>query len=824
MILRRLRLLAVLLLAAASSVTFAQTAPGTAVPATAVPATAAPAEQAPDVTPGAVRTQPRIDPPVAGLIRRDRDTVALTLAPGKTLLLGDFDFNGDPVDTEKVHLRQLSPGVFEVESRAYTVGYWRFSVRDTAAVFGLGEHFDTLDHAHTVVHNLSMDDNSTKGSSTYKPIPFYLSTTGYGLWLDTTGDATFDVNAGNREQIVVDAATDRLRIVLFTGQATPDARPGRFPAILSAFTALAGRAILPPYWAFAPWQARDYHQNQAQVMEDIDRTRELGLPASVILIDSPWATAYNSYQFNPKQFDDAPAMIKHLHASGYKLVLWHTSWINSKSDPPKEAGFGATATEPAKLLETSPNYKEAADLGFFVKDENGKPWVGRWWKGEGSLIDFTNPRAKHWWQDQVRQAIAAGADGFKDDDAEGAFLGDSSAGGDEAPVQFADGTDVRLMRNRYGTLYNNAVEELIQHDLKGNGVLFARSVTTGANGIGFLWGGDNDASFSPLNGLPTVVTAGLSAGMSGMPLWAADLGGYLKQPDTPYPLLLERWTEYAAFSPLMEVMSSANIVPWTFDRKPLENTPADPAATGAPALDIYKRYALLHMSLFPYRYAAAQEAARTGMPMLRALALLWQDDPRARQVKDEYLFGPDLLVAPVIDENVSRVVYLPEGEWLNLFTGEQLTGPRTLVAQAPPDVVPVYARRGTVLPRIPEDVMTLVPASESGNTHIQTLDNRRIYEILGPPATIDGLDVDRQFTDFEGRAITRSGNSLAIGPPTAYLPEAGKPTHLLVRWRFLSPTSASVDGVPVPAHTDANGAPFVEFDQAASATTRLTWQ
>ena len=138
-------------------------------------------------------------------------------------------------------------------------------------------------------------------------------------------------------------------------------------------------------------------------------------------------------------------------------------------------------------------------------------------EGEGSLIDFTNPKAKQWWQDQVRQAIAAGADGFKDDDAEGNFFGD---------VKFADGTDARLMRNRYAVLYNNAMEELIQKDLKGNGVLFARSVTVGANGIGFLWGGDNEASFSPQNGLPTVVTAGLGAGLSGMPLWTADLGGY----------------------------------------------------------------------------------------------------------------------------------------------------------------------------------------------------------------------------------------------------------------------------------------------------------
>ena len=171
-------------------------------------------------------------------------------------------------------------------------------------------------------------------------------------------------------------------------------------------------------------------------------------------------------------------MIKHLHEAGYKLVLWHTSWIDSKSNPPGEPGFEG------KLLEKSPNYDEAALNGYFVKNPDGTPWVGPWWKGKGSLLDFTNPGAKLWWQNQVRKAITAGADGFKDDDAEGAFLGNNGT----EPVIFHDGSDQRLMRNRYGTLYNNAVEELIQKDLHGNGVLFARSVTTGANNLGFLWG------------------------------------------------------------------------------------------------------------------------------------------------------------------------------------------------------------------------------------------------------------------------------------------------------------------------------------------------
>jgi len=731
--------------------------------------------------PGATHVVRVPEVPVPGLVKRDADTVALTLAhagvSGPELLVRDFDFNGDPVTTDKIHLRQVAPGVVEITSVAWEVGYWRFRVRDAASYFGLGERFDALDHAHTVLKNLSVDNEGVKGTSTYKPIPFFMSTTGYGLWLDTTGEATFDLNATDKSEIVVDVAAAKLRIVLFT---EPE-----FPAILEKFTAQAGRAIVPPYWAFAPWKARDYHQNEAQVLEDVDRTRELGLPASVILIDSPWSTAYNDYKFNPKQFDDAPGMVKHIHDEGYKLVLWHTPWINSKSDPPKEVGFAG------KIAPLSENYQFAADQNLFVKNANGSPYVGRWWKGEGSLIDFTYPKAKEWWQDQVRQAIAAGADGFKDDDGEGNFFGD---------VKFADGTDARVMRNRYSVLYNNAVEELIQKDLKGNGVLLARSVTVGANGIGFLWGGDNEASFSPLNGLPTVVTAGLGAGMSGMPLWTADLGGYLGVADTPNARVLERWTEYAAFSPLMEVMSSKNIGPWDFDANNKSGDKNGPEGSHE-ALDIYRKYAVLHMSLFPYRYAAAQDAAKTGMPMMRALVLNYQDDARARTAKDEYLFGPDFLVAPVIDEGTQRPVYLPPGEWVDYWTGKQVSGGKVVVADAPADTIPLWARAGAVLPKIPEDVMTLVPQKESGNSTVKSLDDRRIYEVVGGGAG------ETTLTDFEGRAVTRTANSLKV---------TGEAAHMTVRWRFGSVANATVNGVAATIETGADG-PFVAFDHAAES-------
>ena len=717
---------------------------------------------------------------IDGFARTDAETITLSMtdAAGKALAIAlhDFAFEDSPVATSKLHLKQLAPGVYEITSLAYHVGDWGFRIHDDSSYYGLGERFNTLNHSHEIIRNLSQDNGGPKGTSTYKPVPFFMSLKGYGIWVDTTAEATFDLNVTDRYEVMVRWPAERLRVIVFAG-------PG-FPAILDHFTALAGRQQLPPYWALAPWVSRDYHQNDAQVREDVDRTRALGLPASVIMIDSPWATNYNTYQFNPKQFADPQGMIGHIHSEGFKLVLWHTSWINAKTDVPHEAGFADKIPS-----DTAENYAEAAEHGYFVKMADGSPYVGRWWKGTGSLIDFTNPEAKAWWQDQVRQVIRMGADGFKDDDAEGNFQGD---------VRFFDKTDPRLMRNKYAVLYNNAMEELIQNDLKGNGVLFQRSATVGNMNHAILWGGDNEASFSPENGLPTVVTAGLGAGLSGMALWTADLGGYLKHGHAPDEAqVFMRWTEYAAFSPAMEIISTSNMGAWDY---------------GDAALANYKRFAVLHMSLFPYRYAAAQEAARDGMPLMRALVLTNQNDQRAREAKDEYRFGPDFLVAPVTDAGVARTVYLPKGDWVNYWTGMQATGGSTLNVDVPVDAIPVYVRAGAVIAKLPEDVMTLVPTAESGATDVKSMDDRRVYEIISPFTAEEAAAQ----VDFEGRTLTRSANSLTIVDGE----KSPAPTRVTVRWRFGKLHAVTVDGASVELQGGKDG-PYVEFSH--TGTSLVEW-
>ena len=676
------------------------------------------------------------EPPLSGLTRVDKNTLSLALQ-NRNLLLYDFEFNGDTVPTDKLHLRQMSPGVFEITSIAYTVGEWRVRIRDAASYYGLGERSDTLNHARTVVHNLSQPGSGLGGSSTSKPIPFFMSTTGYGLWFDVTGDATFDMNASSKADILVDADAEKLRILLFTGP--------EFPKILDAFTAQAGRSILPPYWAFAPWLGGGL-QDDAHLQAMADKARALGLPTSVLVGGS---------------LEIGAGATKHLHDAGYKVIV------------PESTAVGAKV----------PGYAEAAASGFFVKLPGGSPYLNKSVNEAGSFVDFTNPRARLWWQDQLRTAIKAGADGFEASGPEPDFPGDA---------KFSDESDARIMRNRFAVLADNAMQEVVQKDLKGNGTLLLDSATSGANGLGFLLQGGGSSSFSPEDGLPAAMTAGLDAGLSGMPLWSATPGGY-PAGTAADPQSFIRWTEFAAFSPVMTTLAASNALPWDL---------------GDQALAVYRKFSTLSMSLFPYRYAAAQMAAKTGMPIMRALVLNYQDDVQARQAGSEYLFGNDLLVAPIVDQGTQRTVYLPQGDWLDYWSGKPVSGGRTIIAEAAFDTIPLYVKQGTILPKIPDDVMTLVSAAESGNKTLKTLDDRRIYELHGPPGP-----APTTITDFEGRTLVQSANSLAITGDFA--------AHIIVRWRFQKIVSATVDGNVAKLQNDALGA-FIEFDYLKQSA--IAWQ
>ena len=680
--------------------------------------------------------------------------------------------DGVPIARSDIQVSRLGEGITQVSSTSPQPATWEFHLRETAPVYGFGERFNALDQSHQTIVNASRDIPGTKGTGTYVPMPFFLDLRGYGLWVDTYAEAVFDLGISSPGEFVVRLRDTKLRLVVFEGP--------QFPLVLERYTSLVGRAKLPPSWAFAPWKSRNWHPDMAAVYEDIERYRALGLPGSVLVLDSPWATNYNTFEINRQQFSDPTTMVRRIHDLGFKLCLWLTPFINQETLTPSEPELVGKIP-----LTAAANFEAARAAGYFLKSGSGDVYLASWWKGRGGLIDFTNPAAVRWWQDQVRQALRLGADAFKADGGEGGFVDDA---------RFASGEEAAVLRTRYPVLYDQALQALIDGDLHGDGVLLMRSGSVGNHNLPFFWAGDNESNFGTENGLPSVVLAGLNAGLSGIPLWTSDLGGYEKAGrDSGDDVLFVRWTEFAAFSPVMQVHSAINLGPWDY---------------GRPALDIFRRYSRLHMSLFPYRYAAAQESARTGMPLMRALVLLHPLDPEARRATDEYYFGPDLLVAPVVTPGTQRAVHLPEGAWINYWSGARSTGPLNTVVDAPLDRLPLYVKAGAIIPKIPDEIMTLVPWKGTGTPPVPTLDDRRVYEIY--PGTIRGVQ------DFEGRHLeVRVANSRTT------LDLTGAPARVTLVWRFQHPAQVTLNGAPLALRVDGESASATFAHVTAS---RIVWR
>ncbi len=628
------------------------------------------------------------------------------------------------------------------------------AVHDNSAYFGTGERFNALNQKGFILPMASIDRPEAKGTVSYKPVPFFMSSRGYGLWIDNPTPGQIDFNATQRDNVVISYPVRSLRVVLFAGP--------RFADILREFTALTGRPPLPPAWSFAPWKSRDVHRSREEVLEDAELTRQHDLPGSVIVIDSPWETGYNDFRLNDEQFARPAAMFERLEQLGFQTCLWLTPFVNkrNKIDMPG-IDPGPTST-----------YREALERGFLVQKPDRSPMLAHWWKGEGALVDFTNPKAVTWWHEQLDRTRQWGVRAFKCDDGEGNFISDAV---------FADHSTAAAMKNRYAYEYLKAMQAYIDTRLGGDGVLLARCGFTGTQKFPFCWCGDLETNLSFENGLPAAIIAGQTAALSGLSMWGHDIAGYIGEPT---PEVFIRWTQFGAFSPLMQVHMTCNKGPWDF---------------GDQALDVYRRYAKLHTQLYPYLRDAAIEASHTGMPIIRPMALAFQDDPQAANRIDQYLFGPDLLVAPIYRGSTRREVYLPVGVWIDYWTGQPTTGPAVIEADAPLDRIPLYVRAGAIIEMLPADVDTLVSANPALDKSVVPIDERRILQIWpgaeSKLATSDGLTASvalranqaelsvesSQIRPLEIWLMHSSANSLtsATLPPAAWK-HAPVPTAMVV--------------------------------------------
>src|SRR5205809_416655 len=526
-------------------------------------------------------------------------------------------------------------------------------------VYGFGEKFNAFDQLGKRVRILTFDDPGTKQDHSYKVAPWFVSTRGYGLHLESSAESLFDMGATAPDRYVIANFFPTLRFNIVYGP--------ELMRVLTRFTEYTGRPSLPPLWAFGPWISSDIWRSGGEVRYAVTQFRDRGLPASAFVFDSPWETAYNDFTFNMTQFAvDATIdgthfpgfaslteMMTFLQQNGLKVICWMAPFINVTSSAEPVSG---------QNLGRASNYDEAAMKGFFVQaSAGGPPLVVSWWKGQGSPVDFTSVGARQWLADHLRTLVARSSvptrsgkfepaiGGFKTDD------GESGSGPNTyipLTAHYADGRTGVEMRNAYCLEYQKTVASV----LGGDGILFARSGFVGSQAFPGSWAGDNEPNFGD-NGLPSVVTAGQSAAMSGYAVWGHDVGGYqdVNVSGSP-PHLFMRWTQFGCFSPLMQMHRQVvreRQYPWRY---------------GAEALDNFRVFSRLHTRLLPYLYTYAKEASTTGIPIIRPLVLLHQTDPKTFGIAHTYFFGNEFLVAPITTNATTRQVYLPAGQWIEFWT------------------------------------------------------------------------------------------------------------------------------------------------------------
>lgn len=642
--------------------------------------------------------------------------------------------------------------------------------------YGFGEKFNSLDQSGNKVRMMTADIGGDKGDNSYKCVPWFLSSKGYGFHLDSTAESYFDMRNGAPDRYSIQNLLGTLKFNVVAGPKLTDA--------LSRFTGYTGRPYLPPAWVFGTWVSSDIWRNGGEVRYAVSKHLSSGIPISVFVFDSPWEIGYNDFTWNMTQwgtggtyegvnyngFTSLNDMMTFLQQNGVKVICWMTPFINTSSN---NEGI------PGQNTGQSSNYAFGAANNYFVRSSPGGPPLSvGWWKGTGSPVDFTNPAAKSWLTGQLQTLVtqsnvvtaSAGSEpaigGFKTDDGENVNSGPSYI---PTTAVYFDGRTGVEMRNGYCIEYHKAISSV----LGSNGILFARSGFTGTGQYPGGWPGDNQPNYSQTNGLQSVITSGDSAAMSGYSIWGHDIGGYQNANfESNHADLFMRWAQYGAFTPIMQMHRNVNA----------GNLEQYPWGYGATALANYVTYAKLHSQLFPYIYTYAKEASTTGLPIIRPLALLNQTDPAVLAVQHTFYFGNELLVAPMNTANsTARNIQLPAGNWYDYWTNAKYIGGQNLAwSNADTSKMPILVREGSIVPMLTNVPQTLCDANYVNNPSITTRDNALQFLVYPGPVPASFLMYDNT-----SATVTVTGTVTSVT-----LSSAARPLSFKI---FASATPAGVE-------------------------------
>ena len=546
-------------------------------------------------------------------------------------------FNLEFIANDRVltHQRSKSISIFNDGDAHYLSAQLNLGVGEL--VYGLGERFTAF-----TKNGQSIDiwnaDGGTSSEQAYKNIPFYLTNRGYGVFVNHTGKVSFEVASESVEKVQFSVQSQDLQYFLIYGPTPAE--------ILEKYTALTGRAPQLPEWSFGLWLSTSFvtDYDEQTVTSFIDEMEKRDIPLDVFHFDCFWMREYQwcDFEWDPRTFPEPAAMLTRLKAKGLKISLWINPYIG----------------------QASPLFDEGKAGGYFLKRLDGSVWQWDLWQAGNAIVDFTNPAARDWFKSKLRPLLEMGVDCFKTD-----F-------GERIPtdVTYFNGADPNQMHNLYTQLYNATVWELLQEVKGADAIVFARSATAGGQKMPVHWGGDNTSSFESM---AESLRGGLSLSLSGFGYWSHDIGGFEGDPD---PAVFKRWLAFGLLSSHSRLHGNESVrVPWSIDEE---------------AVEVTRTFVNLKKKLHPYLIKTMHEVTAKGLPMMRPMLLEFPEDPTAWFLDQQYMLGPDLLVAPIFTPNGEVTFYLPAGQWRNYFTDEVREGGRWLTETHGFNSLPLYARNG----------------------------------------------------------------------------------------------------------------------------------
>jgi alpha-glucosidase len=548
------------------------------------------------------------------------------------------------------------------------VRVWK-RLREDEHVYGLGEKAGSLDKRgnHLGGTSYAMWNTDAYGYDAgtdplYVAVPFFLVLRGgaaHGVFFDNTFRSSFDVGKESPGLLSFGAEGGELDYYFIQGPS-----PRR---VLERFADLTGHMPLPPRWSLGFHQSRWGYYPESRVRFIADNFRQRRIPADTLWLDIDYLDDHKPFTWDRERFPDPKRLMADLRAQGFRIVTIVDPHLK------KERGYAP--------------YEAGLAGDHFVKNPDGSLYEGRVWPGVSVFPDFSRPATRDWWAGLYAPLVEAGVAGIWNDMNEPAVF-DVPSGTMPLSVRHDNEgrpSDHREIHNVYGMLMSRATHEGLRRlRPSARPFILSRASFAGGQRYAALWPGDNTANWPHLR-MTIPLFAGM--GLSGLPFVGADIGGYAGRPSAE---LFTRWLQLGVFYPFMRAHSETGMPdkePWSFG--------ARHEASNRRAIEL--RYELL-----PEIYNVLEEASRTGMPAFRPLFLESPEDPETYGLEDEFLFGADLLVAPVVVEAATqRALYLPKGDWYDFWTGRLFAGGKRIDVPVDLDAIPIFARAGAFVFRQP---------------------------------------------------------------------------------------------------------------------------